>query len=61
MRPRVTGLLERDLTTIEQKLTQTLGDLQFHNIVLSHKFEEAEGRIAESEPEIVADKPEFRE
>ena len=49
------------MTTIEQKLMQALGDLQFHNIVLSHKLEEAEGRIAELEAEPEADKPELSE
>jgi len=33
--------------TIEQKLAQALGDLQFKIIVLTHHLEEAQARIAE--------------
>lgn len=37
------------MTTIEQKLTQALGELQFHNIVLAHNLEVAHERLAELE------------
>ena len=37
------------MTTVEQKLMQALGELQFQLIVQSHQLEEAQQRIVELE------------